>query len=153
MPGPTASVPPRAPGVVGAGIEAVAEAAIGQGLTCKSFEQSPEMGASFQLFCYTEVDGAQFDVRGNYWRRDYVDQVHSVVLAGGGGSIERGRAVDLFVALARAVVGHEPGAVEFVEAHVDDPTCDGAGCEFVTPTATIRLLYGVNGARQLTIGD
>lgn len=152
MPGPDATVPARSPGVVGARVEAIAAAAGGQGLVCESFEQDPEMGASYRLSCTAEVDGASLNVTSDYWGLDYVDEVRGIVLASGDGSIEPGRAVELFVALATAVVGNEPGAVEFVETHVDDPACVDAGCEFVTPTATITLVYGLNGARQLSIG-
>jgi hypothetical protein len=152
LPPPDASVPPRPPEILDAKILDVAAVAGELGLACESFAQSPEMGASYQLSCHVDVSGASLTVRSNFWAPDYVDDVVSVVLASGDGAIEAGRAEPLFVALAEALVGNEPGAVDFVRQHVDDPGCADEGCELATETATVHIGYGMNGARQLTIG-
>lgn len=155
LPPPDASVPPRPPGIADGHVDDVIGVAADFGLACEVFEQSPEMGASYRLSCHTDVDGASMGVTANLWAVDYIDEVRSVVIATGavnGDVLEPGRALALFAALAEATVGGEPGAVSFVQQHVDDSACSGQGCELITDTATITVVYGENGARQLTIG-
>ena len=149
LPGPSASVPPRPPGVAGITIHDVAAIAGRFGLECESFSQDPSMGGSYGLDCRATADGISYSVTSGYWAIDYVDDVVSVVIAADEGSLQPGTASSLFQALAGGLLGEE--ARQFVEGHVDDPGCADVVCEFVVEGTRLELQVGADGARQFSM--
>ncbi len=91
-------------------------------------------------------------VNAAYWATDYVDGITSAVISADDSGIDKGLAKPLFNALASALLGGEDSeAAKFVDANVDDADCT-AGCQATFSESTIKVTYGVNGARQLEVG-
>ncbi len=149
LPGPDTSVPSRAPGIAKASIHKIARIADAFGMSCESYAQDPGHGGAYGVDCRSDIGGVATSIVAGYWDLEFVDDAHTVVLAGDGAAIGGAPAARLFSELASALFDDDTAA--WVESHVDAPECAMPGCTILRAGSRLTMVVGENGARQFDI--
>lgn len=153
FPGPDATIPPGAPPVISnLGIEAIAAAAVAEGLTCVSEAGTIQDGSGgYTLACegLDTAGHAKFALRATYWTLGAISEIRLTAHSDTPGAVVSPAAP---INLMSAISGVSSGQIAktWVVGHLDDPACNPS-CNSTYGDVLVQLQVGLNGARALHI--